>query len=157
MGRLTHRTVPSCTYFVTAKSWQNRAVFQSEEIARIIASKILHYRGEGAYRLHEFVLMPNHLHLLITPGPTTSLEKAMQLVKGGSSYEIHRALRSRIEIWQPGFHDWTIRNAEDYAAKVLYIRMNPVEAKLVQRPEEWAFGSASGSYETDPPPERFRG
>jgi putative transposase len=149
MGRLKHRTTLLATYFVTTKTWSNRRLFSVTEAAQIVINKIIHYRDQGAYQLHEFVLMPDHLHLLITPGRTTSLEKAMQLIKGGSSYEIHRVRENHMEIWQPGFHEWTIRNPGDYATKAQYIRMNPVTANLVERSEDWKFGSASGFYKLD--------
>ena len=70
----------------------------------------------------------------MTPGETTTLEKAVQLIKGGSSHEIHVQRGSRMEIWQIGFHDWTIRDNQDYEAKVRYIQMNPVQAGLVEWP-----------------------
>jgi REP-associated tyrosine transposase len=60
-----------------------------------------------------------------------------------------------MEIWQPGFHDWTVRDDADYSAKVGYIHMNPVEARLVERPEEWLFGSACGNYALDGAPGAF--
>ena len=90
MGRLKHRTSLGSTYFVTTKAWQSVAVFQVSEIAEIVIRKILEYRDRGNYLLHEFVLMPNHLHLILTPGESVSLEKAIQLIKGGSSHEIHK-------------------------------------------------------------------
>jgi putative transposase len=118
--------------------------------------RILACRQQGAYQLHEFVIMPNHFHLLVTPGQTTSLEKCVQLIKGGSSHEIHKQTGNKMEIWQSGFHDWTIRDGEDYRTKLRYIHMNPVTARLVQRPEEWIFGSASGKCILDPTPEKFK-
>ena len=145
MGRLKHRTAPLATYFVTTKTWSNRRLFSVTEVAQIVINKIIHYRDQGAYQLHEFVLMPDHLHLLITPGRTTSLEKAMQLRE------------NHMEIWQPGFHEWTIRNPDDYATKAQYIRMNPVAANLVERAEEWKFGSASDFYKLDAMPGYLQG
>ena len=100
--------------------------------------------------------MLNHFHLLVTPGQTTTLEKVVQLIKGGSSHEIHKQTGNHMEIWQAGFHDWTIRDREDYRAKVRYIHMNPVKARLVERPEDWTFGSASGNFVLDPFPEKFK-
>lgn len=100
--------------------------------------------------------MPNHFQLLITPGESISLEKAVQLVKGGSSHEIHKQTGNHMEIWQVGFHDWTIRDGEDYRTKVRYIHMNPISARLVQRPEDWLFGSARRSFVLDPMPEKFK-
>jgi len=127
-----------------------------QEVAEILVRRILVCREKGAYQLHEFVVMPNHFHLLVTPGETTAVEKAVQLVKGGSSHEIHAARGHRMEIWQVGFHDWTIRDGEDYRTKVRYIQVNPVQAGLVERPGDWLFGSARGKYGLDPVPEKFK-
>lgn len=155
MGRLTHRTSPASTYFVTTKTWGNRALFRVAEVAQIVTHRILACREKGAYLLHEFVVMPDHLHLLLTPAATVSLEKAMQLIKGGSSHEIHQQRDNRLEIWHPGFHDWTIRDGTDYQSKREYIWMNPVRAGLVERTEEWAYGSACGRFQLNPMPESF--
>jgi len=154
MARLTHRTAPGCTYFVTTKTWQNHAIFQVKENAEILIRCMLDYRERGAYLLHEFVVMPNHLHLLLTPSGETSLEKAMQFIKGGSSHQIHRERENKIQIWSPGFHEATIRDVEDFEARRRYIRMNPVEAGLAARPEDWAYGSASGKIALDFTPGR---
>jgi putative transposase len=126
------------------------------QFAEILVQRIFACRDEGAFQLHGFVVMPNHFYLLLTPGETTSLEKAVQLIKGGSSHEIHKHKGNHMEIWQVGFHDWTIRDGEDYLAKVRYIHMNPVQARLVERPEDWTFGSACGKFVLDPVPEKFK-
>jgi putative transposase len=156
MSRLKHRTAPSCTYFVTTETWANRAIFHVTEAAEILVQRLLSCRDQGNYLLHEFVVMPNHLHLVLTPARDVTLERAVQLIKGGSSHQIHQQRGHRMEIWQPGFHDWTIRDREDYAARSRYIRMNPVEAHLVERPEDWPFSSASGKFRLDPMPERLK-
>jgi putative transposase len=155
MSTPDHRTAPGSSYFVTTRCWQGRAVFQMPDVAEILITVLLHYRDDGAYRLHEFVVMPDHLHLLLTPGQTTSLEKAMQLIKGGSSHQIHKHRAHKMEIWQKGFHDWTIRDFNDWQTKVEYIRMNPVRAKLVDRPETWPNSSASGKFALDSMPEKY--
>jgi putative transposase len=125
-------------------------------VAEILVQRILTCREKGDYQLHELVVMPNHFYLLLTPGETTSLEKAVQLIKGGSSNEIHKQTGNKMEIWQMGFHDWTIRDGEDYRAEVGYIQMNPVQAHLTERPEDWPFGSVRGKFVLDPVPERFK-
>jgi REP-associated tyrosine transposase len=126
------------------------------QVAEIFVQRILACRDKGAYQLHEFVVMPNHFHLLLTPGETMSLEKAVQLIKGGSSHEIHKQTGNRMQVWQVGFHDWTIRDGEDYRTKVRYIQMNPVQIHLVERPEEWPFGSACRKFDLDAVPEKFK-
>lgn len=75
----------------------------------------LHYRGK-AYLLHEFVVVRDHFHLLITP--LTSLEKAVQYIKGGFSHRAKVGLGSNMEIWQRGFSDHRIRDWEDYRLHV---------------------------------------
>jgi putative transposase len=156
MGRLTHRTAPGWTYFVTTKAWQSVAVFQVREIAEIVVSKILEHRERGNYLLHEFVLMPDHLHLILTPNVTVSLEKAIQLIKGGSSHEIHRARGNNMPIWQSGFHESRVVNWADFKKKADYIRFNSVAAKLVGVPKDWTFGSASGKYQLDSIPQGLK-
>jgi putative transposase len=126
------------------------------QTAELLVQRILACRERGSYLLHEFVVMPNHFHLLITPSENTSLEKAVQLIKGGFSHEFHKERDDRMEVWQVGFHDWTIRDHEDYRAKVGYIHMNPVQARLVERPAEWPHGSACGKFSMDPAPEKFK-
>jgi putative transposase len=81
------------------------------------------------YRLHAYVVMPDHLHLLITPIET--VEKSVQLIKGGFSFRAKRELEWSGEIWQTGFTDHRIRDEEDWKRHLDYIRKNPVEAKLV--------------------------
>jgi REP-associated tyrosine transposase len=156
MSKLPHRILPGSTYFISSSTWERRELFRVQEVAEILVRRILVCRDKAAYQLHEFVVMPNHFHLLMTPGESTTLEKAVQLIKGGSSHEIHAQRGSRMEIWQVGFHDWTIRDGEDYRAKVRYIHMNPVQAHLVEKPADWRFGSASGKFSLDPVPGKFR-
>ena len=62
-----HQSTPG-TYFVTSRTWQSRAIFKSSAPCEVFIESLLHYREDGAYTLHEFVLMPDHFHLLLTPG-----------------------------------------------------------------------------------------
>ena len=90
MSTPKHRIAPLSSYFVTTKCAQGRSIFQVPENAQIFIDALYRYRAKGAYLLHEFVLMLDHVHLLFTPLDATTLEKAMQLIKGGSSFEIHK-------------------------------------------------------------------
>jgi putative transposase len=151
-----HRTVPGASYFVTTKSWEGCSAFQVTETAEILLTTLFHYRDSGAYLLHEFVIMPDHLHLMLTPNSQTSLEKAVQLIKSGSSHRIHRERDGRTEIWQVGFHDWTIRDLDDWRAKSNYIRMNPVKARLCEHIEDWPYSSAGSKFALDGVPARYQ-
>jgi putative transposase len=132
------------------------SVFQVHDVAEILIRKLLEYRSKGNYLLHEFVLMPDHLHLLLTPTESTTLEKAMQLIKGGSSHEIHRVRNNNSQIWQSGFHESRVIDPSDYTNKRDCIYFNPVVAKLAERPEDWPYNSASGKYQLDPIPQGLK-
>jgi len=155
MATPRHRTAAGSSYFVTTRCWQGQSVFQVQENVDVFLQVMMSHRERGAYLLHEFVVMPNHIHLLLTPSATTSLEKAVQLIKGGSSHAIHKQRAQRMEIWQEGFYDWTIRDLSDWHSKANYIRMNPVRARLVAKPEDWTYSSAGRRFVLDPMPERY--
>ena len=144
-----HATNYGQTYMVTTETWGRRALFRAEPWARLIVDTLYHYRG-SAYLLHEFVVMPEHIHLLITPLAT--LEKAAQFIKGGFSYRARKELGSNLEIWQTGFSDHRIRDAKDYAQHVRYIRENPVRKGIVIRAEDYPYSSAFGGFELDDVP-----
>lgn len=152
MARLTHRTGPGWTYLVTTKAWQNVAVFQVTEIAEVVVAKLLEYRRKEYYLLHEFVLMPNHLHLLLTPSNRSSLERAMGLIKGGSSHETHCVRKNKIQIWQSGFHESRVTDPVHYKNKANYIHLNPVTARQARHPQDWPYSSAASKYHLDPIP-----
>jgi putative transposase len=154
MSTPRHRTTQGISYFVATKCARGRSIFQVSENARILIEVLYRNREKGSFLLHEFVVMPNHLHL-ITPLDTTTLEKAIQLIKGGSSFEIHKQRNQKVETWQQGFHDWTIRDAPDWNSKSEYIALNPVRAGLVGSFKDWPYSSASGKFILDPMPERY--
>jgi len=148
-----HATSNQQTYMVTTSTWERRALFRNERWAKLLIDTLYHYRA-SAYLLHEFVIMPDHVHLLITPIP--SLEKAVQFIKGGFSYRAKKELGSNLEIWQKGFQDHRIRDAEDYEIHVAYVRGNPVREHLCVTSEEYPYCSAHPGFELDDVPQRLK-
>ena len=148
-----HATNTGQTYMVTSSTWERRSLFRNERWARLFIDTLRHY-GESAYLVHEFVVMPDHFHILLTP--KTSVEKAVQFIKGGFSYRAKKELGSNMEVWQKGFSDHRIRDAGDYLRHVDYIRQNPVRKKLCERPEEYPYSSAAVDIELDPVPQGLK-
>lgn len=134
---------------MTAHTWQRRPLFTKAVPAKILLEQILHCRERGFYKLHAVVVMPEHFHALLTPGEETTLEKAMQMIKGGSAYEIGKRLGYKFPVWQPGYHDRWIRDAQEYQVRKRYIEMNPVEARLATEPGAYPLSSANGRFELD--------
>ena len=146
----------SRTYFVTASTWEGRSLFQSERLAQLFLETLHHYRRQSQYRLHEYVVMRDHFHLLVTPREDATLERCMQFIKGGFSRRAGEELGRNVEIWQRGYVDHRIRDGTDYARHREYIRQNPVEAKLSSRAEEYRYSSAHPDAELDPPPQGLK-
>jgi len=148
-----HATNNAQTYMVTSSTWERRSLFQVEPWARPLIDTLYRYRA-SAYLLHEFVIMPDHFHALISP--QTSLEKAVQFIKGGFSYRTKKELGSNMEIWQKGFQDHRIRDASDYAVHVSYIHNNPVKERFCERPDEFPYSSAHAGFELDAVPQGLK-
>jgi putative transposase len=143
------------TYFVTAGAWGHRSLFQSERMASLVIDTLFQYRREQKYLLHDFVVMPNHIHLMFTPCGNT-LERVMQFVKGGFSYRVKKELGIDGEIWERGYVDHRIRDVNDYDQHVLYVRNNPVKAGLAKRAEDYPYSSAHAGIELDPCPQGLK-
>jgi putative transposase len=126
------------TFFITTQTHNRRTLFQVTATAELLIETLQHYRHEGHYKLHAFVIMPDHIHLLLTPTDIT-LEGAIQLIKGGFS---HR-LASNFPTWQRGFTDRRMRDRDDFIAHRDYIHHNPVRAHLCQLPEDYPYSSAA--------------
>jgi len=142
-------------YFVTASTWGHRPLFQTERMANLLIDTIFHYRREQKFLIHEFVVMPDHIHLLLAPAGI-ALERAMQLVKGGYSYRVKKELALDMEIWERGYVDHRIRNAADYARHVAYIRQNPVEAHLANWAQSFPYCSAHPGFALDACPQGLK-
>jgi len=138
------------TFFVTTVTWKRIPIFRVEARARLFVDVLLDYRKQGKYLLHEFVVMPDHVHVLITPAPEISLERAMQFVKGGFSFRLRKA--EKIEVWQESFTNHRIRDVGDYERHREYIWLNPVRARLVADAREYAFSSANRKFGMDEAP-----
>lgn len=141
------------TYFITASTYLKKFLLQSDRTAGLLIDVLYHYRTQGRYLLHEFVVMPNHFHLLITPLVGTTLERALQFIKGGFSFRRGRELGLRGEIWETSFYDHRARSPEEYAKLRSYIHQNPVRRGLCEKAEGFPFSSANPKFKLDEVPQ----
>jgi len=138
------------TFFITTVTWQRTLIFRVEARARLLIEVLIGYRDQGKYFLHEFVVMPDHVHALLTPAAALSLERAVQFIKGGFSYRLRKA--EKIQVWQESFTNHRIRDVEDYERHCEYVRMNPVRANLARDAVAYPFSSASPGFRLDAMP-----
>jgi putative transposase len=150
-----HRTVAG-TYFVTSRTWESRKLFVTEPMCQHFVDNFVRYQQVQAFALHAFVLMPNHFHILLTPVRDKTLERAVQLINGGSAHTLGKELHLRFPVWRRGFSDHRIRDAADYDVHVRYIEQNPVREHLVRKAKEYRWSSATGAFELDPTPQGLK-
>jgi putative transposase len=96
--------------------------------------------------------MPDHIHLLLTPAPDVSVEKAVQFVKGGFSFR----LKSKMAVWEDSFRKMGMKDPASYENHREYIHQNPIRAGLCERGEEFAWSSANGAFVVDLTPAHLR-
>jgi REP element-mobilizing transposase RayT len=112
------------------------------EIARCVADAI-RQGSESNYTLHAWVIMPNHVHLLITPRIPVRI--LMQKLKGSTARTANLILgRTGLPFWQSESYDRLVRNADEFRRIESYIMNNPVRAGLAAAPGEYTWSSAGG-------------
>jgi putative transposase len=111
-------------------------------MADLLVEVLRSYVKAGKFTVHDFVIMPNHIHLLMTIPGALSLEGAMQLIKGNFSFRANKELGFKGEIWQRGFSDVLVTDKQSFQLHRSYIDNNPVKKGLAQSPEEYRYGSA---------------
>jgi putative transposase len=127
------------TFFVTTKTSMARRLLQSERNASLLIDVLRSNVAAGRFQLHNFVIMPDHVHLLMTLPADVTVEKAMQFIKGGFSYRLTREFGFNGEVWQRGFSEVRVRDGQSFLQHRAYIVQNPVEAGLVNRADQWPY------------------
>ena len=112
------------------------------DIADLVADALRHFH-KSRYLLHDWVVMPNHVHGIVWPMPNHLLGDILKSWKQFSSRRAKKIVGMGEEsFWQPESYDHWIRNDEEKARITRYIRNNPVTAGLCGRPEDWKWSSA---------------
>ncbi|HEY5381181.1 MAG TPA: transposase [Acidobacteriaceae bacterium] len=118
----------SNTYAISISTFLQHRHFQKPANADLFLKTLLRYRSYGKFHLHGFAIMPDHIHLLITPASDQSLPKCMQLIKGGYSFSASTIIRK--EIWHSSYREHRIRDLSDYDNQLRYIANNPPAGRL---------------------------
>ena len=115
---------------------------QTERMANLFLDVLRSYVAERRFRVHDFVIMRDHFHLLLSVTGEMTIEKAVQLIKGNFSYRAKKELGCQWEIWQRGFSEVRIYDRERFLYYRKYIDENPVKARYAQSVGEYPYCSA---------------
>lgn len=110
-------------------------------IGNLVEEALLKWDVER-YRLIAWVIMPNHVHLLLSPLCDHSVADIMHSIKSFTSHAANKLLRRTGHFWAKEYYDRYIRDSRHFASTIAYIENNPVKARLCASPKEWPYGSA---------------
>ncbi len=114
---------------------------RDNRIATVLQDTLLKWDGER-YRLISWGIMPNHVHILLTPMPDVTVSDIMHSIKSYTAHEANKLLNRKGQFWAKEYFDRYIRDYRHFASTIKYIENNPVKAKLCDSPEKWLYGSA---------------
>ena len=126
------------SHFVTFCCHHRRRLLTTEASCRIFESAL--ERVRHSYRLHVYgyVVMPEHVHLLLSEPQRDTLADALKSLKQGVS---RRLIGDAEHFWQKRYYDFNIRNYSQFVEKLRYVHRNPVKQGLCERPEDWQWSS----------------
>jgi len=128
-------------YLVTTATFERRPVFRDFAAASIVAHEICAGDVAGHWRGIAWVVMPDHVHLLLELREA-SLPRAAGWLKGRTSRLIRRRCLVPGPVWQGGFHDHAVRREEDIRALARYVCVNPIRAGIVTTLRDYPFWNA---------------
>jgi len=171
---LRRREIPGDVRFITFSCQRRLTLLGRTALRDLFADALAAARTRHGFELFAWVVMPEHVHLLMRPHPGSRLDAALRSLKTSVAKRViarwreldapilERILTSdgAVRFWQKGGgFDRNVRDEGEFCRAVRYIHRNPVERGLVERPEDWRWssvrwwmGEREGEIECDPPP-----
>jgi len=136
-------------YFVTINALHKRKIFKTNKVKLLYLESLDHCRNKLHFRLTGYVIMEDHLHLLIIPPKGRTISDVMHHVNGIFANHYNKQERKSGKVIQRKFWEHAIRNDRDFEEKLNYIHNNPVKAGLIKELEDYKFSSFSNYYSDD--------
>jgi REP element-mobilizing transposase RayT len=152
MPILKHIYLKEYPYVATTVTANREPIFKEANTADILLGAILFGREQQWYYLLSFVIMPDHMHLIIIPRGK-NISECMKSIKGFSARKINSLLRRNGSIWQSGYYDYVLDSEEKVLTRMRYIEDNPLRKGkgMVNRSEDYEYSSMKYRGDTDFP------
>lgn len=137
-----HAIQNDVTMFVTTNVLNRRPIFQDPAFARMAIDYLYRLQEKQPFLLFAFVIMPDHLHLLLQVRAPHTISTLMNTYKTGLTFELGIGA-----FWQPRFD---LRIPDNCYNVLRYIHENPMKKGLVENPKDYPWSSASGKWEVTP-------
>jgi putative transposase len=128
-----------CLHFITFSCYGRRKLLASADAREVFERELERVRRWYGCYVSGYVVMPEHVHLLISEPERADLSVAIQMLKQNTSRKLRPQDLSRF--WQARYYDFPVWNERKFVEKLRYIHRNPVKRKLVTRPEDWSWSS----------------
>ena len=126
------------SHFVTFCCYRRRTLFLSDASKATFEQALERIRRGYGLFIYGYVVMPEHVHLLLSEPERETLDVAIKSLKQGVS---RRLIGEAEHFWQRRYYDFNVRNHRQYTEKLRYIHRNPVSRGLCARPEDWKWSS----------------
>lgn len=138
------------SHFVTFCCYHRRPLLATDESRRIFESALERVRRRYRLYVYGYVVMPEHVHLLLSEPQQDTLADALKSLKQGVArrWMGNGPVKAKVGLsgspqhfWQKRYYDFNIRNYSQFVEKLRYIHRNPVKRGLCDRPEDWPWSS----------------
>jgi len=140
-------------HFITFSCYRRRRFLEHDRICKIVLGNLGKQLKEHEGNCHGFVLMPDHVHLLVQFQEAGRISSFLREWKHQTSFHARKTIKEFLPrlseklpegdpFWQRRSYDFPIESAEKYREKLEYVHLNPVRAGLVERPIDWKWSSA---------------
>jgi putative transposase len=128
-----------CFHFLTFSCYRRQALLTREGAYGVFERELEAVRQRYGFVVAGYVLMPEHVHLLVGEPQRSSLSVALQVLKQQTSRKLK--VRGELQLWQRRYYDFNVHNEEKRVEKLRYMHRNPVVRGLVAKPEDWPWSS----------------
>lgn len=149
MSKLKRFILSNYCYFITTVVKERKKLLLDESICSLILKDLEFYRKKYQFELHGYVIMPDHMHFLLSMGENGNISKIMHDFKSHTAQEINKVLKRKGALWQEGFYDHIIRDERDFRKRIDYIHKNPLTAGLVKDLSNYPYSSFRNYYSDD--------
>jgi putative transposase len=139
-------------YLVTTNAKDRRPLFAERSCCQIVIDTIRFLRTGLGHKVHAYVLMPDHIHLVVTPRESSNISHVMHSLKLHTAREIGALLGSKGGIWQTRFYERALRTPNDVEEAIRYVHDNPIKAGLADKPQDYNWSSYQACILGEPTP-----
>lgn len=137
--RTPRKCVDGATYHVVARANRREFILEDTRVKRLFLKTLAEAKEKYRFQVINLCIMSNHVHLMIATEPDHSISRIMQWILGVFALRFNRAHSLQGHVWYDRFKSRIVGSLRQYLATFRYILENPVRARLVERPEEYAF------------------